>query len=141
MNAEATAAPHPSRSSSLMRRFTRAVNPIGKALAGHRWFTLYGLLVHRGRTSGREYRIAIVVRPFEDGFVIPMPFGAATQWAKNVEAAGGARIIWNGQTYDVVAPEVVDAEAAGPSLSGVQRAAVGQVGITQFMRLRVLAQG
>ena len=140
MNAEATAAPHPSRSSALMRRFTRAVNPIGKAFAGHRWFTLYGVLVHRGRTSGHEYRIAVVVRSFEDGFVIPMPFGERTQWAKNIMAAGGARIVWNGRTYDVMSPELIDAETAGPSFSGAQRAAVGKIGMTTFMRLRIAAE-
>jgi deazaflavin-dependent oxidoreductase (nitroreductase family) len=123
-----------------MRRATRLVGPIGRARAGPRGFTLYGLLIHRGRTSGREYSIPVVVRPLDDGFVIPMPFGASTQWVKNVEAAGGARIVWNGRTYDVVAPEVIDADAAGPSLSGVQRAAVGRLGMNTFMRLRVLAQ-
>jgi hypothetical protein len=35
-----------------MRSATRAFNPIGRALAGHRWFKLYGLLVHRGRGPG-----------------------------------------------------------------------------------------
>jgi deazaflavin-dependent oxidoreductase (nitroreductase family) len=140
MNAQASATPHPSRASSAMRRFTRAVNPIGKVLAGHRWFKLYGLLVHTGRTSRQEYRIAIVVRPFEDGFVIPMPFGERTQWAKNVVAAGGAQIVWNGKTYNVTSPELIDADAAGPAMSGVQRAAVGRVGMMTFMRLRIAAQ-
>jgi hypothetical protein len=139
MNAKATAAPHLSRTSSVMHGLTRAVNPIGKAMAGHRWFKLYGLLVHRGRTSGREYRIAVVVRPFEDGFVIPMPFGERTQWAKNVVAAGGAHIVWNGRSYDVTSPELIDSETAWPAFSGAQRAAVGRVGMTTFMRLRIAA--
>jgi deazaflavin-dependent oxidoreductase (nitroreductase family) len=137
MNANATAAPHPSRASSAMHWLTRAVNPIGKAMAGHRWFKLYGLLVHRGRTSGREYRIAVVVRPFEDGFVIPMPFGERTQWAKNLVAAGGGQVVWNGRTYDVVSPELIDADAAGPSMPGIQRAAIGKLGMSTFMRLRI----
>jgi deazaflavin-dependent oxidoreductase (nitroreductase family) len=137
MNAQATATPRPSRTATVLRRITRAVNPIGKALAGHRWFTLYGLLVHRGRTSGREYRIAVVVRPLDDAFVIPMPFGETTQWARNVIAAGGATVVWNGRTYRVTSPEVVDAETAGPSLSAPQRAAVAKLGMTTFMRLRI----
>jgi hypothetical protein len=120
-----------------MHRFTRAVNPIGKAMAGHRWFKLYGLLVHRGRTSGREYRIAVVVRPIEDGFVIPMPFGERTQWAKNILAAGGAQVVWNGRTYDVTSPELIDAATAGPSFSGAQRAAAGRVGIDTYMQVRI----
>ena len=137
MNTQAAATPHPSRTSAAMRRVTRAVNPIGKAMAGHRWFKLYGLLVHTGRKSGQEYRIAIVVRPFEDGFVIPVPFGPATQWAKNVIAAGGATVIWNGRTYRVTDPRLIDAEAAGPSLSGAQRAAAGRVGIATYMQVRI----
>src|SRR4029453_4164496 len=136
MSSNVTSTTQPSRTSTLMRRATRLVGPIGRALAGHRWFTLYGLLIHRGRTSGREYRIPVVRRPLDDGFVIPMPWGASTQWVKNVEAAGGARIIWNGRAYDVVAPEGIDADAAGPALSGVQRTAVGRLGMNTFMRLR-----
>ena len=122
-----------------MRRVTRAVNPIGKAMAGHRWFKLYGLLVHTGRKSGQEYRIAIVVRPFEDGFVIPMPFGPATQWAKNVIAAGGATVIWNGRTYRVTDPRLDRfVEAAGPDAcrAGSGPPAVAS-GIDTYMQVRI----
>ena len=137
MSIEATATPHPSRSSTAKRRAVRLVGPIGRAMAGHRWFKLYGILVHRGRTSGREYRIPIVARPFDGGFVIPMPFGESTQWARNVLAAGGATIVWNGRPYHVTSPEIIDAEAAGPTLSAFQKAAIGRVGIAEFMRVRV----
>ena len=121
-----------------MRRVTRAVNPIGKAMAGHRWFKLYGLLVHTGRTSGQEYRIAIVVRPFEDGFVIPMPFGPATQWAKNVIAAGGATVLWNGRTYKVTGPAAGRRATAGPSACGLRSGPpAGRVGIATYMQVRI----
>jgi deazaflavin-dependent oxidoreductase (nitroreductase family) len=119
-----------------MRRATRAFNPIGRALAGHRWFKLYGLLVHRGRGSGREYRTPLVIRPVEGGFVIPMPFGDKTQWAKNVVAAGRAQIVWNGRTYDVTSPELIDGQTAAPSFSGAQRSAIEKLGMATFMRLR-----
>jgi deazaflavin-dependent oxidoreductase (nitroreductase family) len=120
-----------------MRRITRAANPIGKAMAGHRWFKLYGLLVHTGRTSGQEYRIAVVVRPFEGGFVIPMPFGPATQWAKNVIAAGGATVLWNGRTYRVIDPQLIDSATAGATMAGWQRAAGDRVGIDTYMQVRI----
>jgi deazaflavin-dependent oxidoreductase (nitroreductase family) len=123
------------------RLSTRAFNPIGRALAGHRWFTLYGLLVHRGRTSGREYRTPLVVRPVDGGFVIPMPFGDSTQWAKNLFAAGHGEIVWNGRTYEVEAPEVIDQATAGPALSGSQRVAVDRLGLASFMRVRIAPSG
>ena len=120
-----------------LRRATRAFNPIGRALAGHRWFTLYGLLVHRGRTSGREYRTPLVIRPVDGGFVIPMPFGESTQWAKNLFSAGRGQIVWNGRTYEVDGPEVIDQATASPSFSGSQRAAVERIGLGSFMRVRI----
>lgn len=122
-----------------LRRATRAFNPVGRALAGHRWLKLYGLLVHRGRTSGREYRTPLVIRPIDGGFVIPLPFGDSTQWAKNLFAAGTGRIVWNGRNYDVDAPEIIDDVAARPALSGSQRAAVGRLGLGSFVRVRIAA--
>jgi deazaflavin-dependent oxidoreductase (nitroreductase family) len=120
-----------------MRDATRAFNPIGRALSGRRWFTLYGLLIHRGRTSGREYRTPLVVRRIDGGFVIPMPFGESTQWAKNLFAAGRGLIVWNGRTYDVDAPEMIDDVAAAPALNGAQRAGVERFGIRSFVRVRI----
>jgi len=43
-------------------------------------------LEHRGCTSGRTYRGPVVVIKTADGFLVPLPFGAATQWATNVLA-------------------------------------------------------
>lgn len=120
-----------------MRLATKAFNPIGRALAGHRWFKLYGLLIHRGRTSGREYRTPLVVRPVDGGFVIPMPFGRSTHWARNLIAAGSGQIVWDGRTFDVDEPEIIDPEAAGPAFSGSQRKGIERFGIEAFLRVRV----
>ena len=120
-----------------IRQATRAFNPIGRALAGHRWFKLYGLLVHRGRSSGKEYRTPLVIRPVEGGFVIPMPFGDRTQWAKNLFSAGGGTVIWNGRTYRVDAPELIDKATAGPAFSGSQRAGIDRFGLGSFLRVRI----
>jgi len=65
-----------------------------------------------GRTSGRIYRIPVATAPTPDGFVIPLPFGGAKQWARNVLATGGATIHWNGQTFAVADPEVIPASEA-----------------------------
>ena len=120
-----------------MRQATRAFNPIGRALAGHRWFKLYGLLIHRGRSSGREYRTPLVIRPVEGGFVIPLPFGDRTQWAKNLVTSGGGTIVWNGRTYEVETPEVIDQATASPAFSGSQRAGIERFGLGSFLRVRI----
>jgi hypothetical protein len=123
------------------RTATSAFNPIGRVLAGHRWFKLYGLLVHRGRSSGREYRTPLVIRPVEGGFVIPMPFGESTQWAKNILTGGVGQIVWNGRTWDVDSPELIDEAAAGPAFSRSQRAGIERFGIGSFLRVRIAASG
>ena len=120
-----------------LRTATRAFNPIGRALAGHRWFKLYGLLVHRGRASGKEYRTPLVIRPVEGGFVIPLPFGDRTQWAKNLFTAGAGTVIWNGRTYQVDAPEIIDKATASTAFSGSQRAGIDRFGLGSFLRVRI----
>ena len=122
-----------------MRGATRAFNPIGRAMAGHRWFKLYGLLVHRGRTSGRVYRTPLVVRPVEGGFVIPLPFGDKTQWLKNLLAAGTGQIVWNGTTYDVDAPQLIDQAEAASAFSGSQHKGIDRFGLGSFLRVRIAA--
>ena len=50
---------------------------------------------------------------------------------------GRGQIVWNGRTYEVDAPEVIDQATASPSFSGSQRAAVERIGLGSFMRVRI----
>ncbi|HET6317792.1 MAG TPA: nitroreductase family deazaflavin-dependent oxidoreductase, partial [Chloroflexota bacterium] len=71
-----------------MLALTRVFNRLALPLAGTRALPLYGVLVHRGRRSGKTYRTPVVVRPTADGFIIPLPWGEGTDWCRNVRAAG-----------------------------------------------------
>jgi F420H(2)-dependent quinone reductase len=54
------------------------------------WLPGLGLVVHRGRKSGRSYQTPVTVFPTENGFIIALTYGAEnTDWVKNVQAAGG----------------------------------------------------
>jgi len=48
-----------------------------------------GLVVHRGRRSGRVYDTPVLVFPADDGYVIALTYGPDTDWIRNVLAAGG----------------------------------------------------
>jgi hypothetical protein len=78
---------------SAMLGATRVFNRFTMLLAGTRLLPLYGVLVHRGRRSGKTFRTPVVVRPTNDGFIIPMPWGQGTDWAafSPVEQAGMTR--------------------------------------------------
>jgi deazaflavin-dependent oxidoreductase (nitroreductase family) len=114
---------------------TRLFNPLAMRLAGTRIFPLYGILEHRGRRSGKSFRTPVVVRRVPDGFIVPMPWGEGTDWYRNVRAAGAASIRWNGATYQVDRPEVLDAEVALGSFSSTQRAGLARFGIRQVLHV------
>ena len=110
-------------------------NPIMRPLAGRRLFPLWAVLHHRGRSSGRDYATPIVARRTRDGFVIPMPFGEATQWSRNVEAAGAAAIRWRGADYAVERPREIDLETARPAFGPVLGRLLRLAGIERFIEV------
>ncbi len=68
----------------------------------------FALVVHRGRRSGREYRTPVWVFRTGDGFIIPMTYGAAeTEWAKNLIAHGGGKLVMRTRRVDVREPRLV----------------------------------
>jgi hypothetical protein len=106
-----TTTPSPSSSSW---RFARSTAPVMRALAGRRGFPLWAVVHHRGRRSGRELAVPVAVMVSEDAFVIALPWGAGTNWVRNVLTAGTCVVRWNGSAYVVTAPELLDAAAARP---------------------------
>ena len=125
------------QSRSVMHRLAIAVGPIGKPLAGTRWLPLYAVLRHTGRKSGRRYAIPVVAFRTLDGFVLPLPFGEATQWFHNLFAADGA-IRWRAQEYTIGRPELVDHDDAAVSgaVPGFLRTAARRLGIRRWVRVR-----
>jgi deazaflavin-dependent oxidoreductase (nitroreductase family) len=121
----------------LTRRLIRLFNPISRPLAGSRWFKLWGIVHHRGRTSGRAYATPLVTRRTADGFVIPIPFGDRTNWVQNVLAAGSAEIRWGGRDYRVAAPRIVSPVEAEAAFSGFQRFMLRRIGIDRFLSVVV----
>ncbi|HEY3109246.1 MAG TPA: nitroreductase family deazaflavin-dependent oxidoreductase [Chloroflexota bacterium] len=125
-----------SRSRGAVRSAARLFNPLVLSLAGTRFLPLYGVIAHRGRRSGKSFRTPVVVRPTDDGFVVPMPWGEQTDWYRNVRAAGGCVIRWKGRDYPLVQPEIVDPAAAGAGFGAFERAMMARLGIEHCLRLR-----
>ncbi len=66
------------------------------------------LIEHRGRQSGRLYRIPILAQKQADGFLFALTYGTDVDWYKNVLAAGWARLTYHGIRYELSDPEVVE---------------------------------
>ncbi|WP_221327906.1 hypothetical protein [Actinoplanes sp. L3-i22] len=98
-------------------RFARATAPAVRVLAGRRWFPAWAVVHHRGRVSGRDLTVPVAVVATSDGFVINLPWGARTNWVRNVVAAGGCTIRWRGVEHRMDDPRIIDAAAARPYYS------------------------
>lgn len=121
--------------SDLLRRIARLGAPLSRPLAGRRMFRLWGVLHHVGRTTGRAYAIPVVTRRIPGGFVIPLPFGERTQWVKNLQAASGGRIRWNGRDFEVADPVVLELADVADSFRGYEREVMRRAG-ARFVRVR-----
>ncbi len=62
---------------------------------------------HVGRRSGRSYETPVVAVEHDNSFLIALPYGERTDWAKNVVASGTASVVTHGQAYDVDQPRII----------------------------------
>ncbi len=83
-------------------RFTNILTrPMARVLPG------FGVVIHRGRRSGREYRTPVNVFGHRGGLVIALTYGPDAQWVHNVLAAAGCEIETGGRRRRWCEPAVV----------------------------------
>src|SRR6476646_2184880 len=120
----------------LMRVCTRITDPMTRPLAGRRYFKLWAVVHHVGRRSGTHYATPVAIVTTPDGFVIPLPWGERTQWARNVLEAGGCRLQWGGTEYSLVEPRLIPRGEAEQFFNRALRVGLGTFGMSVFLRLR-----
>jgi deazaflavin-dependent oxidoreductase (nitroreductase family) len=109
-----------------LNRVTRHVTP---------WMPGFGLVVHRGRRSGREYQTPVNVFPADDGFVIALTYGADTDWVKNVQAAGGCELRTRGRVLRVGSPRVYHDETRH-GIRPLEREMLRLLGVADFLSVK-----
>ena len=109
-----------------LNRITRHVAP---------WMPGFGLVVHRGRRSGREYQTPVNVFQADDGFVIALTYGAGTDWVKNVQAAGGCELRTRGRTLRVGSPRVYHDETRH-GIRPLERQMLRLLGVADFLSVK-----
>ena len=78
-----------------LRRLTQATRPLAMRSAGTEKSNT-SVVRHVGRRSGRTYETPVVAVEHDDNFLIAIPYGERTDWAKNVLARreGDSRDSW-----------------------------------------------
>jgi deazaflavin-dependent oxidoreductase (nitroreductase family) len=118
-----------------VRRLNRGRwNPIALRTAG-KHSSGFAALTHLGRRSGRVYTTPVRAIPFGDGFVIPLPYGADTDWCRNVQAAGSCTLRWQERDYLLGHPEVLPFSQAAHVFPLAERVTDAATGITQCLAL------
>jgi len=86
----------------------RATNRLLGPLA--RYLPAFGVVVHRGRKSGRLYRTPVNVFGRPGGVVVALTYGPASDWVRNVVAAGGCSLQTRGHTLRLSRPRLIHDE-------------------------------
>lgn len=90
----------------VLGRFNRAVTnhilgPLAAYLPG------FGIVIHRGRTSGRVYRTPVNVFRRPGGWQFALTYGTG-DWVRNVLHEGGGDLITRGRKHRFTDPAVVN---------------------------------
>jgi deazaflavin-dependent oxidoreductase (nitroreductase family) len=112
-----------------------AFNRVALRMSGHRFFPLYAVVEHVGRKSGRAYEVPVALITSPSQFVICLPFGRRTDWARNVLAAGGCNVRWKGAMYRVTEPRIVGRDEALPLANRFERFMIPRLGFEDFLLL------
>jgi hypothetical protein len=115
------------------------VNPflVARGLSGAGASEL-GTLEHVGRRTGTRHLTPVHPVPTADGFRIVVPLGEASQWARNVLAAGHCRLQLHGMIHELDEPVLL---AAGemPDIATPQAWVLDRLGF-RYLLLRRFAE-
>ena len=101
------------------------------------WMPGLGVVVHRGRKSGHEYRTPVnLFRDGDERFIIALTYGPGTDWVKNVLAAGGCEIRTRGRSLRAGDPRVYHDEARR-GIRPLERQALGLLAVSDFLSLTI----
>lgn len=93
----------------------RSIARVNRAVLNHvlrplaRYLPGFGVVVHRGRRSGRIYRTPVNVFKQPNGYVIALTYGVG-DWPRNVLAARECRLVTTGRSHHLFEPRLVHDE-------------------------------
>jgi deazaflavin-dependent oxidoreductase (nitroreductase family) len=95
----------------------------------------FGVVIHRGRRSGREYQTPVNVFATEDGYVLALTYGPDTDWVKNVLAADECELQTRGRDIRLVSPRLFHDETRR-AIRPLERQVLRVLGVADFLSLK-----
>ncbi len=117
-----------------LARFNRvATNRVNKYVVN--WAPGFGMIVHKGRKSGREYRTPVNVFGTAEGYVVALTYGPDADWVKNVLAEGGCTVVTRRKNHHVHGARLVHDESRQAMPTPV-RQFLGLLNVHDFLLLK-----
>jgi deazaflavin-dependent oxidoreductase (nitroreductase family) len=104
------------------------------------WAPGLGVVIHRGRRSGRLYQTPVNVFAAKDRYVFALTYGPDTDWVKNVLAAGGCELRTRGHTTRLASPRLYHDESRR-GIRPVERQVLRLLGVADFLSLQTVPAG
>jgi deazaflavin-dependent oxidoreductase (nitroreductase family) len=101
------------------------------------WMPGFGVVVHRGRRSGRLHQTPVNVFATEDGYIFALTYGPDTDWVKNVLAAGGCELRTRGRVIRLVSPRLFHDQARG-GIRPLERQVLRAINVADFLSLKTV---
>ena len=100
----------------------------------------FGVVVHTGRRSLRQYRTPVNVFRRGDRYIIALTYGSNADWVRNVLAHGGCTLETQGRTLHLSRPRLFHDESRHAVPAPV-RLVLGLVNVNDFLELTVDNEG
>jgi deazaflavin-dependent oxidoreductase (nitroreductase family) len=118
-----------------VRRMNRSLtNPRVMRTAGNAG-TQTSVIEHVGRRSGRTYETPVELIETTTRLLIALPYGARTDWLRNVLASGSAAVITGGKRIEVGSPAVVATADVADLIPGRTMRTLRLFGVSQCLSL------
>jgi deazaflavin-dependent oxidoreductase (nitroreductase family) len=120
---------------NVVRTFNRKVTKAQAMKTAGQPGAYAAIITHVGRTSGTEYETPVGPFVTDEGFIIPLPYGTTADWVKNVLQAGTATIEFEGDTYEVDQPELIEAEEAIAVIPAAYQRSLRWFNVNDFLKV------
>ena len=100
----------------------------------------FGVLIHTGRTSQRQYRTPVNIFRRGDRYIIALTYGPNADWVRNVLAEGGCTLETRGRTLRLSSPRLFRDERRYAVPAPI-RLVLGLVNVSDFLELTLDREG
>jgi deazaflavin-dependent oxidoreductase (nitroreductase family) len=94
----------------------------------------FGVVVHTGRRSRRQYRTPVNIFRRGDRYIIALTYGSRSDWVRNVLADGGCTLETRGRTLRLSRPRLLHDEGRS-AVPALVRLILGIVNVCDFLEL------